>query len=678
MVSIVNETYWNISGYIIFWSLFVIAFSLFVWRATLLFRLIRLGQPDKRYKRIGHRIRAVLVEVILQWGSLRRVSRKDLAGIGHALMLWGFGLFAIGYFIFIGLGGGFGLSTVLADSKFGELYLSILDVAGLFVIVAIVWAAIKRYLVKPERLEASAKSGGAMLSLLLSFMFILIVLYYCIEGFGYAAYNNSASWPLIGTTFAGFLNKTGVPGNTLLSVYKGIWWSQYAIILGFVVYAPYSKHLHPLACAPNIFFKSLGPKGALKSADLNEAAKTFGTGKIQDFTRKQLLELYACTECGRCSASCPATISGRSLSPRDVILNLKKHLLKTGPGLLKAGGNGGLSSADSDIAMIQNAVTPQEIWDCTMCGACQEVCPSNIEHIDRIINIRRNLVLESASIPEMAERALRSIEDIGHPWRGTTLSREDWAEGLDVKVLADDSDIDILFWVGCTEALEDRSVKVAQAVAKLLKLAEVKFGILGFEESCCGEPTRRLGNEYLYQIQARKNVALLKSYSIRKIVTACPHCYNTIKNEYPKFGGNFEVVHHTEFIVKLMKERRLRTNKSSASIVTYHDPCYLGRLNNIYEPPRHILNNMASVTMVEMEKNKHNSFCCGGGGGHMWLERGTGQQINEMRLKQAIDTKANIIVTACPWCIEMIEDGLRTVEKPPRVMDIAEMLEEYL
>jgi len=325
--------------------------------------------------------------------------------------------------------------------------------------------------------------------------------------------------------------------------------------------------------------------------------------------------------------------------------------------------------------MIGEVIIPQVIWDCTTCGACQEVCPPRIEHINKISDMRRNLVLEQASLPEMAEKALRSIEDIGHPWRGTTLSREDWAEGLDIKVLADDGDVDILFWVGCTEALEDRGIKITQAVVKLLKLAGVKFGILGFEESCCGEPARRLGNEYLFQIQAKKNIELLKSYNIKKIVTACPHCYNTIRNEYPQFGGDFEVIHHTEFITELLEEGRLRIGKGVESIVTYHDSCYLGRHNNIYEPPRQILSCIPSITVVEMEKNKQDSFCCGGGGGHMWLERGTGRQINEMRLEQAINTKAKIIATACPWCIDMLEDGMRTVKEPLRVMDIAELVE---
>jgi len=287
------------------------------------------------------------------------------------------------------------------------------------------------------------------------------------------------------------------------------------------------------------------------------------------------------------------------------------------------------------------------------------------------------LVLEQASIPETGEGALRSIEARGHPWRGTTLSRTDWAEGLDIKTLADDSSIDILFWVGCTEALEERSTRVAQAIAKIMKLAEINFGILGAEESCCGDPARRLGNEYLFQMQALKNIELLKNYDVKKIVTACPHCYNTLRHEYPQFGGDFEVIHHTEFIANLLEEGKLRIIKSDSGVVTYHDSCYLGRYNDVYEPPRRILNSMPDVTVVEMARNREHGFCCGAGGGHLWLEeQKRGHRINEMRTEQAMAVKAQLIATACPYCLQMFEDGIKSkaAEDSLKVMDIAELV----
>jgi len=348
-------------------------------------------------------------------------------------------------------------------------------------------------------------------------------------------------------------------------------------------------------------------------------------------------------------------------------------LIEEAPYLLKG------VAANPGRDLITEVVGEDEIWNCTTCYACHEVCPVYIEPMAKIVEMRRNLVLERASIPETGEGALRSIEARGHPWRGTTLSRTDWAEGLDVKILSEDSDIDILYWVGCTSALEERSVKVAQAIAKILKLAGINFGILGAEETCCGDPARRLGNEYLFQIQAQKNIELLKNYDVKKIITGCPHCYNTIKHEYPQFGGEFEVIHHTEFIANLLQEGKLRIIKGARGTVTYHDACYLGRYNDIFEPPREILSSMPDITLVEMMRNRERSFCCGGGGSHLWLEeQREGQRINEMRTEQAIDTKAQIVATACPYCLQMFEDGIKSkaAEESLKVMDIAELVEE--
>ena len=299
-----------------------------------------------------------------------------------------------------------------------------------------------------------------------------------------------------------------------------------------------------------------------------------------------------------------------------------------------------------------------------------------MEHISAVIGLRQNLVMDRAIIPDTAEVALRSIEARGHPWRGTRLTRTDWARGLEIKALAEDSDVDILYWVGCTEALEDRSLKVAQAIGKLLKLAKINVGILGAEESCCGEPARRLGNEYLFQMQAEKNIELLKSYGVKKMVTACPHCYHTLKDEYHQFGGNFEVIHHTQFIANLIEEGKLRITRVNEALVTYHDPCYLGRYSGIYEPPRQILNCIPGVTMVEMEQNREKGFCCGGGGGCMWLEERIGRRISEMRIERAIETGSQIVITACPYCLQMFDDAIKTksVEESLKAMDIAELV----
>jgi len=671
-MSPVSATYWVISGYVIFWVLFAVAIGLFAQRVYFLVRLMRLGQGENRFDSLGHRFSSMLFETIFQWCSLKSVSpgRRDLAGIGHSILFFGFSLFLLGYIIFIGFGGGFGLSLILEGSTFEKVYSSILDFAALLITAAVIWAAIRRYIMKPERLKAGAEAGVILL-----LVFSLMVLHVFTEGFGYAAYHISGSWPPLGSALASFVASSGISEGALVAIYRGVWWLHFATILGFLVYIPRSKHLHLLASFPNVAFKNLSPKGALKPINLEEV-ETFGVAKIQDFTWKDLLDLYTCTICGRCHDNCPAQLSGQPLDPREVVLNLKEHLLEVGHELL--GGKAEAPSANPSTAMIGGVITEEVIWECTTCRACQEVCPVSIEQMTKIVDMRRNLVLEQASIPETGEGALRSIEARGHPWRGTTFSRTDWAEGLDIKILAEDSNIDILFWVGCTLALEERSVKVAQAVAQIMKLAGINFGILGTEESCCGEPARRLGNEYLFQLQAERNIELLKSYNVKKIVTACPHGYNTLKNEYPQFGGEFEVMHHTEFMANLLQEGKLRIIKGARGVVTYHDACYLGRYNNIFEPPRQILHNLPDITLVEMERNRERGFCCGGGGGCMWLENRTGRRINEVRTEQAMDTKAQVVATACPFCLQMFEDGIKTkgVEESLKVMDIAELVAE--
>jgi Fe-S oxidoreductase len=425
-----------------------------------------------------------------------------------------------------------------------------------------------------------------------------------------------------------------------------------------------------------------------------EKAESFGASKIQDFTWKDLLDLDACTRCGRCQDNCPAHLSGKPLSPKKLLQDLKGEWLEKAPALLAAGkksekiaetdsvqpdGGSAETPAGEPRPLIGGVIETEAIWNCTTCFACQEVCPVAAEPMLKAVEMRRNLVLEQAVIPETAEGALRSIEDRGHPWRGTLLTRTAWMDGLGIQTLAENADVEVLYWVGCSEALEDRSLKVAQATGRLLKLAGVKFGVLGDEESCCGDPARRLGNEYLYQMQSQKNIETLNNYKVKKIVTGCPHCYNTLKNEYPQFGGNFEVVHHSEFLLQLLKEGKLKITKGPRSTVTYHDPCYLGRYNSIFDTPRQILGYIPDIELVEMERNRERSFCCGAGGGHMWLEeQKVGERINVMRTDQALKTRAGMVATACPYCLQMFQDGIktRTVEDSLKVMDISEILAE--
>jgi Fe-S oxidoreductase len=671
-VSPVSATYLGIPGYAIFWVLFAVALGLFSQRLYFLFRLMRLGKPENRFDRIGQRIRAMLFEVVPQWCNLKTVTRKDLAGIGHALLFWGFSLFLLSYIIFIGLAGGFGIAPVIEGTTFEVVYSSILDIAGVFVTVALIWAAIRRYITRPERLEPTAEAG-----FILILVFVLMGLNVSIVGFGYAAHNIHASWPPLGAALAGFFSGTSLTQGTLEAAYRGAWWLHYAVILGFMVYIPRSKHLHILVSPPNILFKQLGPKVALEPIPLEETA-TLGVSKIQDFSWKDLLDLYSCAVCGRCHVNCPAQLTGKTLSPREVILNLKEHLLEEGPGLLA--GKAEASSEHQAKNLAGGVVTEEEIWACTTCGACQEVCPVDIEHIRKIIELRRNLVLEQSKMPESAQLMLKNMQSRGHPWAGvqSLRLRGDWTTGLEIKILAEGDKADTLFWVGCTGALVERNVQATLAMTRVLKEAGVDFAVLGDAETCCGDPARRAGYEFQFQMMAEQNIATFKSHGIKEIVTTCPHCYNTIKNEYPRFGGDFEVVHYTQLIAELIKQGKLKLTSELNSRLTYHDPCYLGRYNGVYQEPRRVIKSIPKTDLKEMERSKNKSFCCGGGGGLMWIEeqRGT-TKINQMRLEDALKTGADTVVTACPYCLQMFEESieLKGIKDSLKVRDLVELVE---
>jgi Fe-S oxidoreductase len=373
---------------------------------------------------------------------------------------------------------------------------------------------------------------------------------------------------------------------------------------------------------------------------------------------------------GRCQDNCPAYLSGKKLSPKKVILDLRTDLYEIYPIPFVT------KPKEPRKDMISEVITEEVVCDCTTCRACQEACPVYIEHIQKIVDMRRNLVLEKAQIPETGEAALKCIETRGHSCRGTTLTRLDWSSGLDIKALAEDRDVDLVYFVGCASALEERSSKVAIAFAKILKAAGVKFGILGTEETCCGEPSRRLGNEYLFQMQATKNIELLKNYNVKKIVVTCPHCFNTIKNEYPQFGGEFEVIHHSQFIAELLKGGKIKPAFMDGQKLTYHDSCYLGRHNDVYDQPRHILKSISKSKLLEMERSRARGFCCGGGGGRYWMEEKVGKRISEMRIEQVIETGADIVATACPYCLQMFEDAIKAkaAEESLVSRDIAELL----
>ncbi len=673
-----REVFWNIQLGVIIDVLAAVAVGIFIYAFYRRVRLWRIGRPDNRLHPLGGRIWAFFKYKIFHlllhgkfFGVTRGLHFRELyPGTIHFLIFSGCLVLFIGTVTVAA-------SHYLYDFLHGGVYLGLslaLDVFGILLIVGIILAMFRRYVQRPDRLDNRTEDLVALLLLL-----VIAVSGFIIEGLRIAATELKASPEWAPWSPGGYLLALGFSGlgqPALLLWHQIIWWLHSLLVLGAIIYVSlrWNRLWHIIVSPINVFFRSLGPRGALAAIDL-EAAETFGVDRIQNFSWKHLLDLDACTRCGRCQDNCPAYLSGKPLSPKKIIQDLKAHLLEQAPALRKRKAE--KENTEDNGRMIGGVIGEDEIWNCTTCYACQEVCPVYVEPMVKLIEMRRNLVMERASVPETGEGALKCLEARGHPWRGTTLSRTDWAEGLEVKTLADDSGVDILFWVGCTEALEERSTRVAQAIASILKMAGVSFGILGAEEACCGDPARRLGNEYLFQMQVQRNIELLHNYGIKRIVTGCPHCYNTLKHEYPQFGGDFEVLHHTEFMASLIREGRLPGIGGVTGLVTYHDSCYLGRYNGIFEAPRQILRRLNGVRLVEMERNMEYSFCCGAGGGHLWLEeQKAGERINEMRAEQALSTKAGFIATACPYCLQMLEDGIQTrgAGESVRVMDIAELV----
>ena len=670
-----REIFWNIPYHNILYMIAVIVVGLMVWAFIRRYKMWHIGGPDPRLKdnlktRWKLFFRAAIIDGIIHRKFVgvadnlghRSFRLRDLMprefypGVSHFLIAIGCTLLLIGTALDV-------ISYYVYDFLVNGMYFFhslFTDVGGIMALIGVIMVFIRRYGQKPERLDNKFEDLMALMAIIL-----IVFSGFIVEGLRVAA-NEVAEhpawshWSPGGFLLAEYFRQ--FDHSALLLWHRIMWWTHSLITFGFLLYISFTfnRLWHIILSPLNVFWRNLGPRGAMTPIDL-EKAESFGVSKVENYSWKNILDLDACTRCGRCQDICPAHLSGKPLSPKKVIQGLKGNWLE---------------KAD-EKPMIGGVIETEAIWNCTTCFACQEVCPVSIEPMTKLSEMRRNLVLEQASIPETAEGALRSIEDRGHPWRGTLLTRTSWMEGLDIPTVAENLDVEILYWVGCTEALEDRSLKVAQATAKLMKIAGIKFGVLGSEESCCGDPARRLGNEYLYQTQACKNIETLKNYKIKKIVTGCPHCFNTLKNEYPQFGGEFEVIHHSEFILQLLKEGRLKVSKSPRGKVTFHDPCYLGRYNNIFEVPREILSYLPDISLVEMARNQERSFCCGAGGGHMWLEeQKVGERINVMRTEQAMSTHAEIVATACPYCLQMFQDGIKTktIEETLKVMDIAEIL----
>lgn len=659
---------------VIFIVVFLSAFGFLSWSLRNLFLYMKVAKKkDNRFDDVGRRIGNVLK---IAFGQ-SKLLREPVAGTVHFLIFWGFilFLFAVIEAIIQGFYSSFNLSFL------GPVYSVITviqDVFGLLVIIAVVTALLRRYVFKIPRLQVD--KGASLDAIVILSLILIVVVSMLLQNMAGIAKNNFVLHeyevrPISAVLVNVFFDNPSIGANAAYEVY---WWIHVLTIFGFMNFLPYSKHLHVFTSIPNTYFANLDPvRNTIKHLNLeDENAESFGASDIEQLSWKQILDGYSCTECGRCTQACPAHTVGKSLNPKEIIVDIRRRTKDKAPLIV----DGVTESEQFQKTLVHDYVSDKVLWQCTTCMACVQECPVMIEHLDSIIDMRRDLVLTESKFPSELNAVFKSLETNYSPWAFNPADRAKWAEGLGVKTMAEDSNCEYLFWVGCAGSYDERYKKVSQSFSKLMQIAGVEFRILGTQEKCNGDTARRLGNEYLAQMFMMENVETLNHYKVQKIVTACPHCFHSLKNEYKQFGGHFEVYHHTELIDEMIASKKILLNGNNNSDVTYHDSCYLGRYNEVYDAPRKSLSAVEGINLIEMSRNKDKGFCCGAGGGRLFLEDDEGGRINEERTKEALATNAETIASACPFCMTMMTDGVKHFNKTEevKVKDIAEIILENL
>ena len=682
---------------VVFLFVLAVAAGIFALNVQRLVGYLRLGVVEDRTDRPWARLVNVLRIGIAQ----TKILREPVAGIMHATIFWGFIVLTAGTVeIFIqGAWSGFSYERVLWHPLY-SLYAASQDFFAVFVLAAVAFAFYRRLVLHPRRLEGDriehldayvilGMIAGLMITLLLANAFLWVIQP---DAVGPEKFISRA----LAAPFA------NVAPRSALYAQRVFWWAHVFLVLIFLNYLPYSKHLHVVTSLINVYFSNTSWKAeraVMRPMDLEAETESFGAADVEHLTWKNLLDGYSCTECGRCTAACPANLTGKVLSPRKIVVNTRQRLMEKGPAatgdgmaflgarLIHGEGHEAAESLGDNAShrLLDGYITEEELWQCTSCRACVQECPVSIDQLDIINQLRRNLVLSESRFPAEIQPAFEALERNGAPWAFDAADRARWADGLAIPMMAELAERgerpDVLFWVGCMGSFDDRAKKITVAFARILQACGIRFAILGQEEHCHGDPARRMGNEYLYQMLAKDTIDTLNRYAVTTVVTSCPHCFHQIGNEFPQLGGNYEVIHHSTYIDRLLQQDLvpLRTDEGKRLTVAYHDSCYLGRYNDIYDAPRETLRRaLPVVNLVEPPRARDRGLCCGAGGGRMWMEERQGKRINIERTEELLATGAETIAVACPFCMTMMSDGVKAKESSVPVLDIAEVVASQL
>jgi Fe-S oxidoreductase/nitrate reductase gamma subunit len=663
---------------VIFSFIILATFLAFALPVYLRYRIIRKGKPEMRLGDVARRVKDTLAKVFLQKCTLK--NERVFTGFMHVFIFYGaltFDTMTVNHT----LEGFLAKFYLFGEAGFGLFFTLLVDVMAVLVLVGVLFLIVRRFIIRPKAYQTTLLDSG----LIYFFIIVVTLSYLYFEAFAVAFHPESARLSFLGKYLAASIQGLGLTPQLIAAHFRLSWWLHILLVYGFIAYVPHSKYFHMFTGPVNVFFRTGGPSGEIQPLDI-EKAEVFGVEKATDLTWKDFLDSFACMECGRCQDACPAFASGKPLSPKMIIFNLEKYLLGEKQKILK-------NKREDLTSLFPGVYSEGEIWTCTTCGACQHVCPVEIEHIRKVIGIRRSEVLMQSRFPQELNNFFRNMETNSNPWGIGFSKRADWAASLDVPLLADRKSAEYLLWVGCAGSYDEEGIKIARAMVSLLKKAGVDFAILGTEEKCCGDSARRLGQEYLFQTLAGENLGLFLKYSVKKIITICPHGFNTFKNEYPRLLSllssfsegdraalsKIEVVPHIVLLNRLIEDGKLPLKSNLRANLTYHDSCYLGRHNGITQEPRDILARLSPEKLTELKRNREHSFCCGAGGGLMWTEENLGQRINHLRTDEVIESGAKVAATSCPFCLNMLKDGLKDKDKTEiAVKDIAQLLAESL